>query len=381
MKANTSFSNDELERYSRHLILPEFNIEGQRKLKNSKVLIVGAGGLGCPMLLYLAAAGVGTIGIVDFDVVDKSNLQRQVLFTVDDVGKSKALTAANRLSKLNPDIIFETFNTKLTSENALEIIGKYDLVADGTDNFPTRYLVNDACVLLNKPNVHGSIYRFEGQVSVFNYQYEDGSIGPQYRDIFPTPPPPGLVPSCAEGGVLGVLPGIIGSFQASEIIKVLAGIGDPLAGRLFIMDALSFETRTLKIRKNPNLSPVTELIDYADFCGLSATQNDEGVAEITVKELKEMIDRKESDFHIIDVREPYEYEIGNLGGLLIPLGEIENQLDNIPSLGKKVILCRSGIRSKKAIQKLQKLGFKNLFNLKGGILEWADKIDKNFPKY
>lgn len=381
MKANTSFSNDELERYSRHLILPEFNIEGQRKLKNSKVLIVGAGGLGCPMLLYLAAAGVGKIGIVDFDVVDKSNLQRQVLFTVDDVGKPKAITAAKRLSKLNPEIIIEPYNIKLTSENALEIIQEYDLVADGTDNFPTRYLVNDACVLLNKPNVHGSIYRFEGQVSVFNYQYEDGSIGPQYRDIFPTPPPPGLVPSCAEGGVLGVLPGIIGSFQASEIIKVLAGIGDPLAGRLFIMDALSFETRTLKIRKNPNLSPVTELIDYADFCGLSATQNDEGVAEITVKELKEMIDRKESDFHIIDVREPYEYEIGNLGGILIPLGEIENQLDNIPSSRKKVILCRSGIRSKKAIQKLQKLGFKNLFNLKGGILEWADKIDKNFPKY
>ncbi len=381
MKANTSFSNEELERYSRHLILPEFNIAGQRKLKNSKVLIVGAGGLGCPILMYLAAAGVGTIGIVDFDVVDKSNLQRQVLFTVDDVGKPKAITAANRLTKLNPEIIIEPYNIKLTSENALEIIKEYDLVADGTDNFPTRYLVNDACVLLNKPNVHGSIYRFEGQVSVFNYQYEDGSTGPQYRDIFPTPPPPGLVPSCAEGGVLGVLPGIIGSFQASEIIKILAGIGDPLAGRLFIMDALSFETRTLKIKKNPNLSPVTELIDYADFCGLSATQNDEGVAEIAVKELKEMIDRGESDFHIIDVREPYEYEIGNLGGLLIPLGEIENHLDKIPSSRKKVILCRSGIRSKKAIQKLQKLGFKNLFNLKGGILEWADKIDPSIPKY
>lgn len=381
MKANTSFSNEELERYSRHLILPEFNITGQRKLKNSKVLIVGAGGLGCPMLMYLAAAGVGTIGIVDFDVIETSNLQRQVLFTVDDVGKSKALIAANRLSKLNPDINFETFNTKLTSENALEIIQAYDLVADGTDNFPTRYLVNDACVLLNKPNVHGSIYRFEGQVSVFNYQYEDGATGPHYRDIFPTPPPPGLVPSCAEGGVLGVLPGIIGSFQASEIIKVLAGIGEPLAGKLFILDALTFETRTLKIRKNPNLPPVTELIDYADFCGLSASSNDEGITEITAKELKDMIDHGGNDLHIVDVREPYEYEIGNLGGSLIPLGEIENQLENIPSSGKKVFLCRSGVRSKKAIQKLQKLGFKNLFNLKGGILEWADKIDPSMPKY
>ncbi len=381
MKANTSFSNDELERYSRHLILPEFNIAGQRKLKNSKVLIVGAGGLGCPMLLYLAAAGVGTIGIVDFDVVDKSNLQRQVLFTVDDVGKSKALTAANRLSELNPDITIETFNIKLTSENALETIRNYDLVADGTDNFPTRYLVNDACVILNKPNVHGSIYRFEGQVSVFNYQYEDGSTGPQYRDIFPTPPPPGLVPNCAEGGVLGVLPGIIGSFQASEIIKVLAGIGDPLAGRLFILDALTLETRTLKIKKNPNLSPITELIDYADFCGISGSSDNVDVDEISVQELKALIDHKESDFLIIDVREPYEYEIANLGGVLIPLGEIENHLDKIPSSGKKIMLCRSGIRSQKAIQKLQKLGFNNLFNLKGGILEWADKIDHSFPKY
>lgn len=381
MKANTSFSNEELERYSRHLILPEFNIEGQRKLKNSKVLIVGAGGLGCPMLLYLAAAGVGTIGIVDFDVVDTSNLQRQVLFTVDDVGKSKALTAAKRLSKLNPDIHIETFNTKLTSENALEIIAAYDLVADGTDNFPTRYLVNDACVLLNKPNVHGSIYRFEGQVSVFNYQYKDGTTGPQYRDVFPTPPPPGLVPSCAEGGVLGVLPGIIGSFQASEIIKVLADIGDPLAGRLFILDALTFETRTLKIRKNPNLVPVTELIDYADFCGISESPNNEGIAEITVEELKALLDGGKHNFQIIDVRESYEYEIGNLGGLLIPLGELESRLDEISSSEKKIIHCRSGARSKKAIHKLQKLGFKNLLNLKGGVLEWAEKIDHSFPKY
>lgn len=377
---NPFFSNEEIARYSRHLILPEFNIAGQRKLKNSKVLIIGAGGLGCPMLQYLTAAGVGTIGIVDFDVVDISNLQRQILFTIDDVGKSKALTAANRLSKLNPEINFETFNIKLTSENALEIIKEYDLVADGTDNFQTRYLVNDACVILKKPNVHGSIYRFEGQVSVFNFQFDDGSAGPQYRDIFPSPPPPGLVPNCADGGVLGVLPGIIGSFQASEIIKVLTGIGDPLVGRLFIMDVLTFETRTLKIRKNPDLPLVSELIDYEIFCGVPET-GDQGIAEMTVEELKDMIDRGQSDFQIVDVREPYEYEIGNLGGFFIPLGDIENRQDEIPSSGKTVFLCRSGIRSREAIEKLQKSGFTNLFNLKGGVLEWADKIDDSFPKY
>lgn len=378
--ANQDFSRDELERYSRHLILPEFNIEGQRKLKGAKVLIVGAGGLGCPMLLYLAAAGVGTIGIVDFDVVDKSNLQRQVLFTLEDIGMPKATTAANRLYKLNPDITIRTFNTRLTSENALEIIREFDLVADGTDNFPTRYLVNDACVILNKPNVHGSIFRFEGQVSVFNYQYKDGSTGPQYRDIFPSPPPPGLVPNCAEGGVLGVLPGIIGSLQASEIIKVIAEIGDPLAGKLFIMDALTFETRTLKIRKDPNLSPITKLIDYEDFCGISP-QNEIETPEISVVELKNMIDAGDKNFQLIDVREPYEYEIGNIGGDLIPLGEIEKQLGKISSSDKKVVLCRSGVRSQKAIRKLQKLGFDNLYNLKGGILEWADKIDPSFPRY
>ncbi len=377
--ADPSFSNEELERYSRHLILPEFNIEGQRKLKKAKVLIVGAGGLGCPMLMYLTAAGVGTIGIVDFDVVDKSNLQRQVLYTVDDIGKPKASTAANRLSKLNPEIEFKIHHSKLTSENALEIIKEYDLVADGTDNFPTRYLVNDACVILKKPNVYGSIYRFEGQVSVFNHQYEDGTSGPQYRDIFPSPPHPGLVPSCAEGGVLGVLPGIIGSFQASEIIKVLSGIGDPLAGRFFILDALTFETRTLNIKKNPNLSPITKLIDYDDFCGMPVS-NTKGNADISVQELKKMID-EDGDFQIIDVREPYEYTIGNIGGLFIPLGDIENQINKISSSGKVVFICRSGIRSQKAIEKLQTFGFKNLYNLKGGLLDWANEIDPAFPKY
>jgi len=378
--ANQQFSKDELERYSRHLILPGFNIEGQRKLKNAKVLIVGAGGLGCPMLLYLTAAGVGTIGIVDFDVVDKSNLQRQVLFTVDDIGKPKATIAANRLLKLNPNINIRTFNTKLTTKNAIEIIEEFDLVADGTDNFPTRYLVNDACVILHKPNVHGSIFRFEGQVSVFNYQYKDGTTGPQYRDIFPSPPPPGLVPNCAEGGVLGVLPGIIGSLQASEIIKILADIGEPLAGKLFIMDALTFETRTIKIRKNPKLSPVTELIDYEDFCGITSPDKNE-TAEISVDELKLMMDNRDDNFQLIDVRELYEFEIGNIGGLLIPLGEIENRINEISSSGKKIVLCRSGVRSQKAIRKLQKLGFNNLYNLKGGILKWADEIDNSFPKY
>lgn len=378
--ANQQFSKDELERYSRHLILPGFNIEGQRKLKNAKVLIVGAGGLGCPMLLYLTAAGVGTIGIVDFDVVDKSNLQRQVLFTVDDIGKPKAAIAANRLLKLNPNINIRTFNTKLTSKNAIEIIEEFDLVADGTDNFPTRYLVNDACVILHKPNVHGSIFRFEGQISVFNYQYKDGTTGPQYRDIFPSPPPPGLVPNCAEGGVLGVLPGIIGSLQASEIIKILADIGEPLAGKLFIMDALTFETRTIKIRKNPKLSPVTELIDYEDFCGITSPDKNE-TAEISVDELKLMMDNRDDNFQLIDVRELYEFEIGNIGGLLIPLGEIENRINEISSSGKKIVLCRSGVRSQKAIRKLQKLGFNNLYNLKGGILKWADEIDNSFPKY
>ena len=252
--STSAFSVKELQRYSRHLILPEFNIEGQLKLKKSSVLVVGAGGLGCPVLMYLTAAGVGTIGIVDFDTVDRSNLQRQVLFTESDLGLPKTDMAIARLSQQNPDIDFINHNTRLTSENALDILNAYDVIVDGTDNFPTRYLVNDACVILNKPNVHGSIFRFEGQVSVFNYKFPDGTFGPQYRDIFPSPPPPGLVTSCAEGGVLGVLPGIIGSLQANEIIKVLTGIGVPLAGRLFIIDALSFETRTMKIRKNQNLA-------------------------------------------------------------------------------------------------------------------------------
>jgi sulfur-carrier protein adenylyltransferase/sulfurtransferase len=373
------FSNEELAQYSRHLILPEFNIEGQRKLKNASVLVIGAGGLGCPVLQYLTAAGVGHIGIVDFDVVDYSNLQRQVLYTVDDVGKPKAETAAKKLSRLNPHIRFTTFPQKLTSENALEILRIFDLVCDGTDNFPTRYLVNDACVLLDKPNVHGAIFRFEGQVSVFNFKYQDGSHGPQYRDLFPTPPPPGMVPSCAEGGVLGVLPGIIGTIQANEAIKVLTGIGEPLAGKLFFLDALTFETRVLKISMNPDLQAPTELIDYEDFCGVH-TNTSSNIREITVIELKNLMDNGEK-YQLIDVREPYEYEIANLGGVLIPLESLRERIGEISSTEMVIVHCRSGARSARAIEKLTHLGFQNTFNLKGGILEWSDKIDPEMPKY
>lgn len=373
------FSNEELAQYSRHLILPEFNIEGQRKLKNSSVLVVGAGGLGCPVLQYLTAAGVGHIGIVDFDVVDYSNLQRQVLYTVDDVGLPKAETAAKKLSRLNPHIRFTTFHQKLTSENALEIIRLFHLVCDGTDNFATRYLVNDACVILDKPNVHGAIFRFEGQVSVFNLKNADGSHGPQYRDLFPAPPPPGMVPSCAEGGVLGVLPGIIGTIQANEVIKVLTGIGEPLTGKLFFLDALTFETRTLKIRKNPDLKAPLELVDYEDFCGVNKVAADT-IREISVKELKRFMDNGQK-FQLIDVREPYEYEIANLGGVLIPIGNLEERIGEISTSDKVIVHCRSGSRSAKAIEKLNRFGFQNTYNLKGGILEWSDKIDPEIPKY
>ncbi len=373
-----SFSKAELERYSRHLIIPEFNIEGQRRLKNAKVLVVGTGGLGSPLLLYLTAAGVGTIGILDFDVVDDSNLQRQVLFSVDDVGKPKVEAAKKRLERLNSHVNFQVYNTMLTSKNALEIIKEYDLVADGTDNFPTRYLVNDACVILGKPNVYGSIFRFEGQVSVFNYK-----SGPHYRDLFPTPPPPGLVPSCAEGGVIGVLPGIIGSLQANEVLKILSGIGETLSGRLFLFDALTFETRTLKIHKNPETPEIKELIDYDQFCGLNLNgkANKEDVKEITVEELKALRDSKE-DVQLIDVREAYEYDICNLEGELIPLGRILDSFEKIASNKKVIVYCRSGARSATAITQLErKYGFDNLYNLKGGVLAWADRIDTSMAKY
>lgn len=379
--SNISFSKEELERYSRHLIIPEFNIEGQRKLKASKVLVVGTGGLGSPMLLYLVAAGVGTIGILDFDTVDETNLQRQVLFTVDDVGRPKVEAAKERLEKLNPNIQFNVHNVQLTSQNALDIIQDYDIVADGTDNFPTRYLVNDACVILGKPNVYASIFRFEGQVSVFNYKKADGSFGPQYRDLFPTPPPPGLVPSCAEGGVIGVLPGIIGSLQANEVIKVASGVGEPLAGRLFLFDALTFETRTLKLHKDPNTPEIRELIDYQQFCGIGEKKEEKAVKEVTVQELYDM-QTKGEDFQLIDVREPYEYEIANLGGQLIPLKEVLDNIDKISSSKKVIVHCRSGARSAQAIEALKKkYGFDNLYNLKGGILAWANEIDEEMAKY
>jgi adenylyltransferase/sulfurtransferase len=339
-------------------------------------------------LLYLTAAGVGTIGILDFDVVDETNLQRQVLFTIEDVGTSKARAAKRRLEKLNPYINFNVHETRLTSDNALEIIKDYDLVADGTDNFPTRYLVNDACVLLGKPNVYASIFRFEGQVSVFNYTNKEGITGPNYRDLFPTPPPPGLVPSCAEGGVIGVLPGIIGSLQANEVIKVISGIGDPLAGRLFLFDALSFETRILKLTKDPE-NPLTGknptlkgLVDYEEFCGLYDIENGKSkVKEVTVHEFKQMIE-SQHDYQLIDVREPYEFEIVNLGGELIPLNTIENSLEKLRSDKRVIVLCRSGVRSVRAIETLEKkYGFSNLYNLKGGVLAWVNEIDPSLAKY
>jgi molybdopterin/thiamine biosynthesis adenylyltransferase/rhodanese-related sulfurtransferase len=388
MNNGITFNKQELERYSRHLIIPEFNIDGQRKLKGAKVLVVGTGGLGSPLLLYLTAAGVGTIGILDFDVVDETNLQRQVLFTTADVGMPKVKAAKARLEKLNPYINFVVHETRLSSENALEIIKDYDLVADGTDNFPTRYLVNDACVLLGKPNVYASIFRFEGQVSVFNYTDKNGNTGPNYRDLFPTPPPPGLVPSCAEGGVIGVLPGIIGSLQANEVIKVISGVGETLSGRLFLFDALSFETRVLKLSKDPE-NPLTGthptlrgLVDYEEFCGINPDgEGVAGIREISVKELKQWMDSG-SDYQLIDVREQYEYEIVNIGGELVPLKTVEESIDRIRSDKKVVVHCRSGARSARAIQSLeQKYGFSNLYNLKGGVLAWVDEIDDSLPKY
>ncbi len=379
MSTENKLTPQEMARYARHIAIPEFNVEGQQKLKAAKVLVIGSGGLGSPLLLYLAAAGVGHLGIVDFDVVDESNLQRQVLFTVEDIGKSKAETAKNRLLKLNPHIEITVFNTAFTKDNALEIIKDFDVVADGTDNFPTRYLVNDACVLANKVNVYASIFRFEGQVSVFNYLSGDGTKGPNYRDLFPEPPPPGLVPNCAEGGVLGVLPGIIGSLQASEVIKVVTGVGEPLSGKLFLFDAASFTTRTLKIEKNPK-TKITELINYEQFCGIEPKE-EKTVKEITVQELKALVDTN-ADYQLIDVREPYEYDIANLNGELIPLSKVVQAAGQISRDKKVIIHCRSGVRSANAIRELELLhNFENLYNLKGGILAFSNEIDNSIPTY
>jgi molybdopterin/thiamine biosynthesis adenylyltransferase/rhodanese-related sulfurtransferase len=380
----TTLTNEEILRYSRHLIMPEVGMEGQLKLKNAKVLLIGTGGLGAPLGLYLAAAGVGHLGLVDFDVVDFTNLQRQVTFGSDDVGKPKTAAAQARLSNLNPDIEIETFETKLTSENALELFKDFDIIVDGTDNFPTRYLVNDACILLGKPNVYGSIFRFEGQVTVFGMPE-----GPCYRCLYPEPPPPGLVPSCAEGGVLGVLPGIVGSIQAMETIKLILGTGESLKGRLLLFDALAMKFRELKLRKNHNCPmcgehpTITKLIDYYEFCGVrgeEAPGPDVQVPEITPRDLKSRLDRGD-DLFILDVREPHEFQICNLSGHLIPLGELPRRVHELDSSREIVAHCRSGKRSAEAVDFLRKAGFRKILNLKGGILAWSDEVDPSVPKY
>lgn len=383
---NIAFNKEELARYDRHIIIPEFGIEAQKKLKAAKVLVVGSGGLGSPLLLYLAAAGVGTIGIVDFDVVDDSNLHRQVLFGVENVGKPKVEAAKERLLSLNPHINVIAYNTQLTSQNALDILKEYDLVADGTDNFPTRYLVNDAAVLLGKTNVYASIFRFDGQVAVFNYTDSEKGLGPNYRDLYPTPPPPGLVPSCAEGGVLGVLPGIIGSLQALEVIKVITGVGDVLSGKLYTFDALTFQSQTFNLKRrtdnplNGEKPNITALIDYEQFCGLK-TPAEKTIKEITVEELYAW-QTNGFDFQLIDVREPHEYDIVNIGAELIPLGTIAANAGKLHADKKVVIHCKMGGRSAKAIKELEeKFGFDNLYNLKGGILAWVDAIQPELSKY
>jgi sulfur-carrier protein adenylyltransferase/sulfurtransferase len=382
--AVTSLSNEEILRYSRHLIMPEVGMEGQLRLKNSKVLLIGTGGLGAPLGLYLAAAGVGKLGLVDFDVVDFTNLQRQVTFGTSDVGKHKSQAARARLSNLNPDIQIESFETQLTSANALELFRDFDIIVDGTDNFPTRYLVNDACILLGKPNVYGSIFRFEGQVTVFGMP-----SGPCYRCLYPEPPPPGLVPSCAEGGVLGVLPGIVGSIQAMETIKLILGTGDNLVGRLLLFDALGMKFRELKLRKNPDCPmcgsnrTIHELIDYYQFCGVrgeEAPAPDVQVPEMSARELKARLDRGD-DLYILDVREPHEYQICNIKGHLLPLGELPRRVHELDSSREIVAHCRSGKRSAEAVDFLRKAGFRKIHNLKGGILAWSDEVDPSVPKY
>jgi molybdopterin/thiamine biosynthesis adenylyltransferase/rhodanese-related sulfurtransferase len=383
-KAPVTLTKKEIERYSRHLIMPEVGMDGQLKLKGGKVLLIGTGGLGAPLGLYLTAAGVGKIGLVDFDVVDFTNLQRQVTFGSSDVGKPKTEAAKARLTNLNPDVEIVTYEVKLTSENALEIFKDYDVIVDGTDNFPTRYLVNDACVLLGKPNVYGSIFRFEGQVTVFGMP-----DGPCYRCLYPEPPPPGLVPSCAEGGVLGVLPGIIGSLQAMETIKLLMNAGESLTGRLLLFDALALKFRELKLRKNPNCPmcgehrTIHQLIDYYEFCGVrgeEAPEEDLHVPEITPVELKERLDRGD-DLFILDVREPHEFQICNLNGHLIPLGELPRRVHELDSSNEIVAHCRSGKRSAEAVNFLRKAGFRKVHNLRGGILSWSTEVDSSVARY
>ena len=379
-----ALTKEEVLRYSRHLIMPEVGMDGQLKLKAAKVLCIGTGGLGAPLGVYLAAAGVGRIGLVDFDTVDLTNLQRQILFSTSDVGRPKIEAAAERLRRMNPDIQIDTFETRLTSENALDLFKDYDLIVDGTDNFPTRYLVNDACVLLGKQNVYGSIFRFEGQVTVFG-----APGGPCYRCLYPEPPPPGLVPSCAEGGVLGVLPGIVGSIQAAETLKLILGRGEPLIGRLLLFDALAMRFRELKLRKNTECPvcgahpTVTKLIDYAEFCGVrgeEAPAPQTNVPEIAARELKARLDRGD-DLFILDVREPHEYQICNLGGHLIPLSDLSRRVSELDSSREIVAHCRTGKRSAEAVEFLRNAGFRKVLNLKGGILAWSDEVDPSVPKY
>ncbi len=378
-----NLTNDEILRYSRHLIMPEVGIEGQRKLKSARVLCVGTGGLGSPLALYLAAAGVGTLGLVDFDVVDYTNLQRQIIHTTDDVGRPKIASATEKLKAINPFVEVRALETKLTSANALEIVREFDIVADGTDNFPTRYLVNDACVLTGKTNVYASIFRFEGQASVFG-----AKDGPCYRCVYPEPPPPGMVPSCAEGGVLGILPGLLGVIQATEVIKLILGSGDSLIGRLLLVDALGMRFRELKLKRDPECPvcganpSIKKLIDYEEFCGIRGEEKpvDAGVPEISAEELKQKLDAGE-DLFLVDVREPHEYEIANIGGYLIPLGKLAERIHELDGSREIVAHCKGGVRSAKAVDLLQKAGFKNVKSLRGGILAWSEKVDPKVPKY
>lgn len=379
-----SLSNEEIRRYSRHLILPEFGMEGQRKLKQGSVLLIGAGGLGSPLALYLAAAGVGHIGLVDFDIVDESNLQRQIIHGTSTLGIRKTESAKMRLRDLNPHIDIATYDVQITSENAFDLIRPYDVIVDGTDNFPTRYLTNDACVMLGKPNVYGSIFRFEGQATVFSPKHG----GPCYRCLYPEPPPPGLVPSCAEGGVLGVLPGVIGTIQATEAIKLLTGIGEPLIGRLLLYDALVMRFRQLKLRRNPDCPvcgdhpTVTELIDYQQFCGISPEEaHRDGTIEITPAEVAEWL-RSDNPPFLLDVREPNEWEICHIpGAVRISVNELAERMNELDSAVEMVVYCRSGVRSARAVELLRQAGFRKVKNMAGGILRWSDEVDPSMPKY
>jgi adenylyltransferase/sulfurtransferase len=374
-------THEELRRYSRHLILPDVATDGQRKLKRARVLLIGAGGLGSPLALYLAAAGVGTLGLVDFDVVEASNLQRQILHGTKDIGRSKLASARDRIADVNPHVRTELHETRLTADHALGIIREYDIIVDGTDNFATRYLTNDACVILGKPNVYGSIFRFEGQVSVFAT-----ADGPCYRCLYPEPPPPGLVPSCAEGGVLGVLPGLIGTMQATEVLKLILGIGEPLVGRLLLVDSLGATYRTLKVRKDPwcpacGTHEIRELIDYDEFCGFNPDQSVEAIPQISATALAERL-RRGDDIDLIDVREPYEWEIARIeGSRLLPFADVPSSLATIDTGRDVVVLCKSGGRSAAAVSHLQSVGYRKVWNLRGGIDAWSAEVDPNVATY